>query len=254
VTGRADAEAESGSAVAHIAVSPELRFFLKPAARRGPVPVRCDAVSTLGHLVESIGVPLTEVGTMLVGGAQVAACYRPEGGDAVQVLPVARPQRPVPARLILDVHLGTVARWLRLVGVDTAYASDAADNDLIEQANAQHRLLLTRDRGLLMRRKLWRGAFVRGANPREQFADVLDRFAPALAPWTRCPACNGPLAPAAKTDITALLQPGTRRTYEEFARCQVCGQVYWRGAHARRLDQIVEAARGYAAVGGAWLW
>ena len=143
---------------------------------------------------------------------------------------------------MLDVHLGTLARRLRLVGVDTAYANDAGDDALIEQANAGRRVLLTQDRGLLCRRKLWLGAYVRGARPDDQFRDVLDRFAPPLAPWTRCPACNGHLSPAAKGSVDPLLRHGTRASYQEFSRCQSCGQVYWRGAHSKRLEQIIDSA------------
>jgi uncharacterized protein with PIN domain len=101
---------------------------------------------------------------------------------------------------------------------------------------------LTQDRGLLRRRRLWLGAYVRGARPDEQFRDVLDRFAPALAPWTRCTACNGLLSPARKADVEQLLPPGTRRTYQTFSRCADCGRVYWRGAHSGRLEAIVESA------------
>jgi uncharacterized protein with PIN domain len=149
----------------------------------------------------------------------------------------------VPAsRFLLDVHLGTVARRLRVAGVDSAYANDRDDDELIEQANAEQRVLLTQDRGLLRRRKLWLGAYVRGSRPDEQFADVLGRFAPPLAPWTRCTACNGLLAPARKADVESSLRPGTRRTYEVFSRCPDCGRVYWRGAHGERLAAIVESA------------
>ncbi len=71
---------------------------------------------------------------------------------------------------------------------------------------------------------------------------MLDRFAPPLAPWTRCPACNGPLSPAAKAAVDPMLRPGTRRTYQSFSRCQTCGQVYWRGAHSKRLQEIIDSA------------
>jgi uncharacterized protein with PIN domain len=142
------------------------------------------------------------------------------------------------------VHLGALARRLRLVGLDTEYRNDADDPTLVGQANQARRVLLTQDRGLLHRRALWLGAYVRGARPDEQLHDVLDRFAPPLAPWTRCPACNGPLAPAAKSAVTPLLQPGTQRTYQAFSQCAGCGRVYWRGAHSRRLDGIIEAAAG----------
>jgi uncharacterized protein with PIN domain len=223
-------------------VADELVMFLRPGRRAQPVPVTCDGVSTLGHFVESIGVPLTQVGTLLVNGRPADRGYRLRRGDEVHVEAAARPQPIADARFLLDVHLGTVARRLRLLGVDTAYHRDAADDDLIDEANADHRVLLTRDRGLLRRRTLWLGAYVRGANPEAQLSDVLGRFAPALAPWTRCTACNGPLAAASKADVEPQLQPGTRRTYTSFARCESCGRVYWRGAHSKRLEATVEAA------------
>lgn len=227
---------------AEVRFAAELLPFLAPGHRRGPVRVDCDGTSSLGHVVQSLGVPLTEVGGLTVNGRPAAPGYRPGGGDVVDVAGVRRPQRLGSPRFVLDVHLGTVARRLRLVGVDAAYANDRDDDALIEQANAERRVLLTRDRGLLCRRALWRGGYVRGSRPDEQFRDVLDRFAPPLAPWTRCPACNGLLSPARKADVQPLLRPGTRRTYQAFSRCPECGRVYWRGAHAKRLDAIVASA------------
>jgi uncharacterized protein len=227
---------------AAVSVAAELQFLLRAGHRGGPVTVTCDGVSSLGHVVQSLGVPLTEVGSLTVNGKAAADSYRPGGGDLVQVGAVRRPQRLELPRFILDVHLGTLARRLRLVGVDAAYANDAADDALIEQANSGRRLLLTQDRGLLCRRRLQAGAYVRGARPDDQFIDVLSRFAPPLAPWTRCTACNGPLNPAPKAEVERLLEPGTRRTYEVFAQCGACGRVYWRGAHSARLQAIVDAA------------
>ena len=220
----------------------ELRMFLAPRYRAGPVRVPCDGISSLGHVIESLGVPLPEAGRLAVNGRPATARDRLAPGDEAEVSAVRRPQ-PVPSpRFLLDVHLGTLARRLRLAGVDAAYANDAADEALIEQANASGRVLLTRDRGLLRRRSLWLGAYVRGAQPDDQLRDVLDRFAPPLAPWTRCTACNGLLAPARKADVEPLLESGTRRTYQAFSRCSGCGRVYWRGAHSQRLQRVVDSA------------
>ena len=165
-----------------MSVAAQLRLFLKPAHRGGPVRVGCDGVSSLGHVVQSLGIPLTEVGSLVVNGRPVPPRYRPGGGDVVEVGAVGRPQLVPGATFILDVHLGALARRLRLAGVDTAYANDAGDDTLIEDANAGRRILLTQDRGLLRRRTLWLGAYVYGARPDDQFADVLDRFTPPLAP------------------------------------------------------------------------
>jgi uncharacterized protein len=240
LTGHAD---QVGKPAAQVDVAAELRLFLKPAHRAGPVQVECDGVSSLGHVVQSLGIPLTEVGRLQVNGRPATPQYRPSGGDVVDVAAVGRPQ-PVPAqRFLLDVHLGALARRLRLVGVDTAYANDASDDALIEQANAERRILLTQDRGLLRRRALWLGGYVYGAHPDDQLVDVLARFNPPLAPRTRCPACNGPLSPIPKAEADPLLQPGTRRTYRTFSRCRSCGQVYWRGAHAKHLEALIAAAQ-----------
>jgi uncharacterized protein len=227
---------------AEVTIAAELQFLLRAGSRGRPVAVPCDGVSSLGHVVESLGVPLTEVGTMTVSGKPAPASYRPRGGDLIQVSAVDRPQRLCVSRFILDVHLGTLARRLRLVGVDAAYSNDAADEALIDQANAGRRVLLTQDRGLLRQRRLRMGAYVRGAQPDDQLTDVLTRFAPALAPWTRCPACNTLLVSAQKAEVEPRLQPGTRRTYEVFAECGSCARVYWRGAHAVRLQAIVDTA------------
>ncbi|HEU5160020.1 MAG TPA: Mut7-C RNAse domain-containing protein [Streptosporangiaceae bacterium] len=232
-----------------IRFAPELRMFLAPRDRQGHQVEACgarvalDATSTLGHLVEACGVPLPEVGRLVVGGRAVAPSYRPANGDDAYVDAVARPQRlPGPPRFVLDVHLGALARRLRLVGVDAAYRNDLDDDALIAQANAEQRVLLTKDRGLLRRRRLWLGAYVRGDHPDRQLADMLDRFAPRLAPWTRCTTCNGVLEGVPKSEVEHLLRPGTRRTYDAFARCTACGRVYWPGAHHGRLAEIVRAA------------
>jgi uncharacterized protein len=228
---------------AEVEFAADLALFLRRGAGDGRlVSVECDGVSSLAHVVQSLGVPLTEVGCLTVNGATAQLSYRPAAGDRVRVDAVRRPQRLAESRFVLDVHLGTLARRLRLLGIDSAYANHADDDALVEQANAERRMLLTQDRGLLRRRRLWAGGFVRGAKPDDQLADVLDRFAPPLAPWTRCVTCNGLLSPVSKADVDQALRPGTKRTYRSFSRCADCGQVYWRGAHSRHLQAIIDSA------------
>lgn len=229
----------------------ELRLFLSPRQRAaGRTTARADGVSSLAHLIEAAGVPLTEVGAVTVDGRSADLSHRPRGGEHVRVEAVARPQR-IPhgaPRFLLDVHLGALARRMRLIGLDTAYHNDRDDPELVKQANTEQRVLLTQDRGLLHRRSLWFGAYVRGSHPDAQLEDLLDRFElPPLRPWTRCTACNGLLRPAAKAEVGPELPKGTRETYEVFARCADCGRVYWHGAHGGRLDAIVEAAMSRSA-------
>lgn len=225
-----------------VRVAEPLRYLLSPGNRRGDVTVPVDGGSSLVHVVESLGVPRTEIGELRVGGSASPLDARPGPGDLIEVLPVRRPQRDAHSRFVLDVHLGTLARWMRLLGIDTAYRNDADDPELVVQATEERRTLLTRDRGLLRRRALESGGYVRASRPGEQLDEVLDRYDPPLAPWTRCLACNGVVEPVPKERIAHLLQPGTRSSYEQFAQCPDCAQLYWPGAHAPRLDAIVARA------------
>ncbi|MFE7352371.1 Mut7-C RNAse domain-containing protein [Streptomyces sp. NPDC057543] len=229
----------------HLEVAPELRLFVAHERRRGRSTVTTDGASTLGHVVESLGVPLTEAGQLLVDGRPVSVSHIPRAGEVVEVRAVERPQRVpgAPLRFLLDVHLGTLARRLRLLGVDAAYESeDIGDAALAARSADERRVLLSRDRGLLHRREIWAGAYVYSDRPEDQLRDVLERFTPHLVPWTRCTACNGPLKAADKDSVSGRLEHGTRRSYDVFAQCTECDRVYWRGAHHTHLDAIVAKA------------
>ncbi|RKT05250.1 hypothetical protein BX286_3242 [Streptomyces sp. 3211.6] len=228
-----------------LTLAPELRLFAPPSRRVDRVPTATDGASSLGHVVESAGVPLTEVGRLLVDGRQVPVSYVPRAGQSVEVFGVDRPQQVpgAPLRFLLDVHLGTLARRLRLLGVDAAYDNeDPGDPALAARSAAESRVLLSRDRGLLRRREIFAGAYVYSDNPDDQLRDVLGRFAPDLSPWTRCTACNGPLHEADKDSVGDRLEHGTQRSYDVFAQCTDCERVYWRGAHHSRLERIVHEA------------
>ncbi|MFE3190948.1 Mut7-C RNAse domain-containing protein [Nocardia sp. NPDC059240] len=221
--------------------APELRVFV---GQRDASPIRIDGTSTLGHVVESLGVPLTEVGALTVDGESVAAGHIPADGETVGVSSVMRPQpSSEPLRFLLDIHLGTLTRRLRLLGIDAAYENpDIGDAALAARSAAEQRVLLSRDRGLLRRREIYSGAYVYSHQPAEQLDDVLSRFAPRLAPWTRCTACNGVLRAAEREAVRDQLPGNTGESYDSFAQCVDCGQTYWKGAHHARLDAIVADA------------
>lgn len=227
-----------------LVVPAPLRHFLPASRRRPELVLPVDGTSTVGHLLASVGVPRTEVGELLLHRDRLGPDYQPRPGDQITVLPLPRPQ-PAPTsppRFLLDVHLGTLARRMRLLGLDTAYERDAEDEALLQRSLGEHRVLLTRDRGLLHRRALRWGAHVDAQRPDEQLGEVLDRFAPPLHPWSRCLRCNGFLADVTKDQVQDRLPPGTRRSHAAFRRCESCDQIYWRGAHGSSLERIVESA------------
>jgi uncharacterized protein with PIN domain len=235
-----------------VRLPPALRFLLPPRHRAsGERALTFDPDATVGHLVQAAGVPLTESGGLRLDGAAVPGTARARPGSTIDVLDVPRPQPAAAGGFLLDVGLGTLARRMRLLGLDVGWSNDADDPQLVARAVATDRVLLTQDRRLLMRRALRAGALVRGSSPDDQLADVLARFAPPLAPLTRCTACGGDLAPVAKEAVIDRLEPGTRRSYDDFSRCQACGRVYWQGAHARRIGRLITTAvRDRATLGG----
>lgn len=139
---------------------------------------------------------------------------------------------------MLDVHLGRLASYLRLLGFDCLYRNDYEDDELIAISHREHRTVLTRDTGLLKRAEVTHGAFVHATEPRRQLREVLARFQleTRIAPFTRCARCNAPverIAASAATDAPA----GVVRDKAEFSRCTGCSQLYWRGSHPSRLQQ-----------------
>lgn len=230
-----------------------LNDFL-PRARRGqPVALPWSVHETVKHVVEAAGVPHPEVAALLANGVPVDFAYRVAPGDLIDAYahkdaPPALPLRPPleQLRFVCDVHLGRLAAALRMLGFDTRYRNDHDDQELAAVAGTDGRVLLTRDVGLLKRRAVIYGAFVRATNPEAQLREVAGRFdlRRHATPFQRCIRCNGLTEPVAKAEILDQLQPKTRRYYNEFWRCQACGQIYWRGSHVSRMQALIERVLG----------
>ncbi len=201
--------------------------------------------------IEAHGVPHTEVELIQANGAAVDFGYLLSDGDRVSVYPfLAILENPQPlrppyprGRFVLDQHLGRLAAYLRLLGLDGMHRTRFDDDELVRVAIAENRILLTRDRRLLMRRAVVHGGFVRATDPMEQVPEVLHRFgAPeCVAPFSRCMACNGVVRPVAREQIEDRLLPDTRAYYSEFRECPDCRRVYWDGSHVRRMRAWVDA-------------
>jgi hypothetical protein len=232
----------------------ELNRFL-PEERRGrTLPVPLIGSPGVKDLIESFGVPHTEVDLVVVDGVSVGFDYNVLDGDRIAVYPVfesidisettrVRPAGLRRTRFILDVHLGALARLLRLLGFDAWYRRDYEDAEIVEEAARTGRIILTRDQGLLMRRAVTHGYWLRSQDPVRQAAEVVRRFdlAERVAPFTRCPRCNGLLEWVRKESVRRRLEAGTYEHYDTFYQCSSCGQVYWRGSHYEALAARIEA-------------
>ena len=200
--------------------------------------------------IEAHGVPHTDVEFIQVNGAPVDFGYGVRDGDRVSVYPFMavvenpRPLRPSypRGRFVLDQHLGRLAAYLRLLGLDCVHRAAFPDDEVVRVGLAEDRVVLSRDRRLLMRRAVVHGGFVRATDPMEQVPEVLHRFgAPeTIAPFSRCMACNGVLRPAGLEQVEDRLLPDTRAYYREFRECPDCRRVFWDGSHVRRMRAWVE--------------
>jgi uncharacterized protein with PIN domain len=212
--------------------------------------------TSVKDLIESAGVPHTEVELILVNGRSLGFAHPVRDGDRISVYPTFESfdvtpvlrVRDEPLRrtsFVLDVHLGKLARHLRLLGFDTLYERDRSDRELAEISAHEQRILLTRDVGLLKRRIVTHGYFVREQDPRAQLEEVVARLdlAGSIMPFTRCLNCNGELIPIDKQEIEDRLEARTRRHFDEFWMCRRCENVYWRGSHYDKLLELVASVR-----------
>lgn len=237
---------------AYVRFYAELNDFLPPALQQRRFEYVFELNPPVKDIIESLGVPHTEVDLVLINGESADLAQRIEDGDMISVYPVfesldissivrirATPLRVT--RFVLDVHLGKLARYLRMLGFDALYRNDYDDAELAQLSRDQGRILLTRDRGLLMRNMVTHGYWVRSTHPMAQAAEVVARFdlVDAARPFSRCLCCNGLLRAVEKTAIRDRLEPRTARYYDEFAICTVCGRVFWKGSHYERMLRLV---------------
>ncbi len=229
-----------------------LNDFLSSQRPEGPIVCTLKEHAAVKHPIESIGIPHPEVGAIYANDRPVDFTYLLRDGDHVDVFPCGgladledylplRPPAPQPVRFILDTHLGQLANYLRLLGFDSLYRNDFTDEEIARLAEAEQRVILTRDRGLLKRKIVVHGYCVRETAPRQQITSVLRRYelAGQVDPWSRCARCNGMLVTVEKDEVLQLLEPKTRLHYEEFQRCSACGQIYWQGSHFEKLADFV---------------
>jgi uncharacterized protein len=217
----------------------ELNDFLARDLRGKEISLSFEEHQSAKHLIEALGVPHVEVGIVRANGVVIEMSYQPRDGDRLEVQPAA-PGCPVDPRFVLDNHLGRLAAYLRMLGFDCLYRNDYADEELAEVAACEGRILLTRDRRLLMRKVVQYGYCLRSLDPQEQLVEVVRRFqlAGRTVPFRRCLRCNGPLEPVSKEAVFDRLEPKTKLYYNEFAICRACDQVYWKGSHYERMREL----------------
>lgn len=231
----------------------ELNDFLPHARRKISFDHHFEGNPGIKDVIEALGAPHAEVDMILVNGQSVDFEYRLQDGDRVAVYPVFESMdisavskvRQAPLRdikFVLDVHLGKLAKQLRILGFDALYRNDLQDNEIVEIAQKEKRIILTRDIGLLKNKKVTHGYWLRSQQPKRQLREIVSRFdlKNLIQPFTRCLECNGSIRPVEKEAVLRRLAPNTRKYYQDFYQCVECGKIYWEGSHYQKMVSFLE--------------
>lgn len=232
----------------NIEFSQKLIKFIKRKGHINTVYFNLNRKSPIKDIIESYGVPHTEVGNILVNNRSVGFRYFPKNNDAIKVyeirppLEVTRPSKLRPEtfdeiKFIADVNIGKAAILLRALGFDTFYEDEISDAFIAKLALEEDRIVLTRDIDLLKRKSIIYGQFVDAKEPFEQIRLILERFA-LLGPFnlfSRCTRCNTLLKSIEKEEIVNRLLPKTKKYYHEFFICSGCDKIYWKGSHMKKI-------------------
>lgn len=236
----------------------ELNDFLPEQQRNTDFLYESRQPRSVKDLIEAIGVPHTEVDLIIVNQQSVDFNYLVQHGDHISLYPVLKASKlqqlsvtPLihcqPKALdrpcfVLDVHLGRLAAYLRMLGFDSLYRNDYDDPTLAKISADENRILLTCDRLLLMRKQVVYGYFVRARQPRQQLLEVVARYDlyETQKPFSRCMHCNGKTHQVSKEEIKEHLLENTEKYYDTFYQCLSCNKVYWQGSHYQKMKALVE--------------
>lgn len=230
----------------------ELNDHLAPGERYRTIEKEFFVPAAVKDWIESCGVPHTEIDLVTINGESSDFSRLVRDGDRVAVYPVfeslditpelrVRPKALREPGFVLDVHLGRLARYLRMLGFDAVYSNHAGDAELVRRAVEDRRILLTRDRGLLKHSAVTRGYWLRETDSRRQVAEIIRRFdlAGGLRPFSRCMECNQPLVAAERAEVRERVPQAVAAAPHEFLECPGCRRVYWQGSHYRRMSRWV---------------
>ncbi len=219
--------------------------------------------STVSALLTSLGVPEKDVDLILCNGESVPTDHVLRNGDRLSVYPVfesfdvsgqtrVRDQPLRMIRFVADVHLGSLARYLRMLGFDTAYRSFADPASLITLSLQEHRTLLSRSSSLVADRRLTHAMRILSPDPRRQLIEVLHRLdlVSSILPFSRCIACNDPVVPVERAEVLDRLPESIKGKDLLYRKCRRCDRIYWEGSHTAHMREFIRRVIAEAAQEG----
>ncbi|MBW2612698.1 MAG: Mut7-C ubiquitin/RNAse domain-containing protein [Deltaproteobacteria bacterium] len=230
----------------------ELNDFLPVHRKKVDFDVKFEGKRSIKDIIESLGAPHTEIDLILVNGKSVDFHYILQDKDRVSVYPVFESLniidvthlRIFPLRrtkFITDVHLGKIAKYMRVLGFDVYYNSLLSIREIIEISKKENRIILTTSRKLLKFKDVSHGIFIRPAATTKQIKRIIDYLdiKEIIEPFTRCLWCNTLLNIVLKEDILEKIPPKTREFCNEYVQCQSCDKIYWKGSHYIHMEKVI---------------
>ncbi|MFP4621183.1 MAG: Mut7-C RNAse domain-containing protein [Bacteroidales bacterium] len=231
----------------------ELNDFLDENQTKRDLKLQFYNSPSVKDAIESFGIPHTEVDLILINGESASFDARVRAGDRISVYPKfesfdisgisrlgGRPLRRT--KFILDVHLGKLARYLRLCGFDTLYDNQYEDHAIVKISLEENRIILTRDIGILKYAEVMHGYWLRSDQPQKQLQEVIKRFdlKNQVRLFTRCMECNAEIRKVNKNKIRDKLLSGTQKYHNEFFQCSLCHKIYWKGSHYHNMLDFIQ--------------
>ena len=230
----------------------ELNDFLPSSKRKKRFEHSFIDRTSVKDMTESFGVPHTEVDLILVNGNSVDFSYLVNDGDDISVYPMfeslditdlqhlrAKPLRK--PKFILDVHLGTLAKYMRMLGFDTLYQNNYEDEEIVKISLKEKRTILTKGRGILKRSEARHGHWIRSSTTMDQLIEVIKRFdlKEQTKELSRCLLCNSLLKIIAKEKVIGRLPRKIKELQNKFYYCENCDKIFWKGSHYTQMKGII---------------
>ena len=230
----------------------ELNDFLPQNKRKLKYEIQFSGKQTVKNIIQSQNIPHTEVDLIIVNGESVNFDYLVKNNDHISVYPEFEALdispiyklRKKPLRItkfVLDVHLGKLTKYLRLMGFDAKYENNFSDKEIVEIAIKEKRIILTCDTGILKRALVERGYKVRNKTPKNQLTEIFKRFDlyDNIKLLKRCSKCNGVVTKIKKKEVETQLLPQIINRYDDFYQCKNCRQIYWKGDHYINFKKLL---------------
>ncbi len=240
--------------VLHLNFANSLRGMLCTCKDTGIITYPLTRRASIKDIIESLGVPHTEIGKISLAGNELGFDYIPENTTSIEIepisdkTPVTSPTRLRPVsfdehKFLIDDNVLKLGRNLRMIGFDSVNVINGEPGLIIEQAAKERRIVLSRNRDLLKMKAIYHGQLLRSENHIEQTAEVVRRYDlySQIRPFSRCLSCNGTLRVVDKNAILHLLEPLTKKYYSTFKQCEDCKKVYWKGSHHEKMMRLISS-------------